>query len=381
VREPSLFGYNARMLACAPPADDPAASIPTDLDLDLYDYDLPPERIAQQPAERREESRLMVLPAEGVPEHRGVRDLPELLAPGTLLVVNDTLVVPARLAGRKESGGALELLRVPDPDLDGREEARFLVNGARLKRPGSRVRVRETFAELVRREQDGSVVLRLVSGPDFEELIERAGAVPLPPYISRPEGPTDEDGDRYQTVYARRPGAVAAPTAGLHFSRELLSLVAARGVEIAALTLHVGPGTFLPVRCRDVRGHSVLAEPVTVPETTARAVGAAKAAGRPVVAVGTTVTRTLEGAARRSGSTEAPAHGSWAEDLTILPGYRFEVVDGLLTNFHLPRSSLLLLVSALAGRRRLLDAYAEAVASGYRFYSYGDAMLIPPRAR
>ena len=369
------------MLACAPPTDDPNALIPEDLDLDEYDYDLPPERIAQRPAERRDESRLMVLPAGGPPEHRGVRDLPELLAPGTLLVVNDTLVVPARLAGRKATGGALELLRVPDPELDGRSEARVLANGARFKRVGTQVHIQETCAELVRREADGSVILRLISGPDFEELIEDAGAVPLPPYISRPEGPTEEDGDRYQTVYARKPGAVAAPTAGLHFSRELLSAVAARGVEIAAVTLHVGPGTFLPVRCRDVRGHSVLAEPVTVPEATARAVGAARAAGRPVVAVGTTVTRTLEGAARRSGSAEAPAHGSWAEDLTILPGYRFEVVDGLLTNFHLPRSSLLLLVSALAGRRRLLDAYGEAVAREYNFYSYGDAMLLPSRGR
>ncbi len=352
-----------------------------DFDREAYDYPLPPEAIAQLPAPRRDGSRLLALTGDGLEDHLFTA-LPELLPEGTLLVQNDTRVVPARLYGEKETGGRVELLRIPDPDFEAQgptPRARFLARG-KLNRPGIRVRVGAALLTFCGRDPDGSAIFELTDGPPLDRLLDTLGSLPLPPYIARPEGPNARDAERYQTVYAAAPGAVAAPTSGLHFTPEVFAALARRGVEVARLTLHVGPGTFQPVRHRDVREHRVLAEPATIPAPLVEAIVRARGRGAPVVAVGTTVVRALEGAALRSPDPTLPAPGAHREDLVIIPGHRFRVVDGLLTNFHLPRSSLLLLVSALAGRERVLQAYAHAVATGYRFYSYGDAMLITPEA-
>ncbi len=334
-----------------------------------FHYHLPPERIAQEPPAERSAGRLLLLPrAGGAWEDRQVRDLPRLLAPGDLLVFNDTRVIPARLFGRKETGGRVELLveRVLD-------ERTLLaqVRASKAPRSGSRLHLGGdlALAEVQGREAE-LYRLRLVAGPPAMELLERAGHVPLPPYIRRPDRP--EDRHRYQTLFAREPGSVAAPTASLHFDRPLLAALAARGIETTSLTLHVGAGTFAPVRTERIEDHRMHAERYAVPEAACRAVAAARARGGRVVAVGTTVVRSLE-MAGRDGELQ-PARGETR--LFITPGHRFRVVDGLLTNFHLPESTLLMLVCAFAGRERVLAAYAHAVQAGYRFFSYGDAMLI-----
>jgi S-adenosylmethionine:tRNA ribosyltransferase-isomerase len=311
----------------------------------------------------------------GETEHRGFRELPALLRGGDLLVVNRSRVLPARLLGRLRGGGAAEILLLRDVSAEhgaGAWEA-FVRPGRRL-RPGDRVVGAELEATVETRAiaEDGRRRLRLAAlRGDLGSALQVAGLPPLPPYIRRSAEPGDRE--RYQTVFAREPGSVAAPTAGLHFTDALLARLAERGVERAEIILHVGPGTFQPVKVEDVRRHRVAAEPFAVPEETAAAVRRARARGGRVIAVGTTVVRALESAAREDGTLEA-RQGETA--LVVLPGFRFRVVDGLLTNFHLPRSSLLLLVSAFAGRQRVLSAYAEAIAAGYRFYSYGDAMLI-----
>jgi S-adenosylmethionine:tRNA ribosyltransferase-isomerase len=331
-----------------------------------FDYDLPAASIAQEPAPRGE-SRLLVLDRQGPGRHSRVRDLPRLLHPGDLLVLNDTRVIPARLYGRSAGGGRMEILlieRVAERDWDA------LVRPGRRARPGAMIELAEGLtAEVIDKREDGRHRLRFTE--PVEPHLDRLGHIPLPPYIHRPDTP--EDRERYQTVFARQPGAVAAPTAGLHFTAKLLEEIAAAGVEIVRVTLHVGIGTFKPVSAERIEEHRMESERYEIGEETAGAIRRARAAGRRIVAVGTTVVRTLESAAQEGGG-EVRA-GSGATRLFITPGYRFQVVDALLTNFHLPCSTLLMLVSAFAGRERVLAAYEEAIREGYRFYSYGDAML------
>ncbi len=339
--------------------------------LAAYDYELPVELIAQQPAERRDDARLMVVERAGAGiRHAGVLALPRLLERGDLLVFNDVGVRAARVQGRAASGGAVELLFVR-PVAGGwyclGKPGKRLRRGAKLELAGG------VAAEVVERGAgDGAAVVSLPAVADVGAYLERCGEVPLPPYIKRPHGPDDVDRQRYQTVFARRPAAVAAPTAGLHFSERLLAELERAGVERASVTLEVGPATFLPVRGEALDEHRLDAEPAIIPAATVTAIEAAKRDGRRVIAVGTTTTRALESAAS-AGDLKS---GELSASLFIQPGHAFRVVDGLLTNFHLPRSTLLVMVAAFAGRQRILAAYAEAVRQGYRFYSYGDAMLI-----
>jgi S-adenosylmethionine:tRNA ribosyltransferase-isomerase len=332
-----------------------------------FDYELPEERIARTPAARGR-ARLLVLDAEGEDRHRSVSDLPALLGPGDLVVVNDTRVVPARLAAvRVPSGGRVELLVL---DCDQAGGWRALARPAKKLASGAALRVGDAIDVMVEAREEGGVC-RLRSAVPVAEILERFGEVPLPPYLKRAALP--EDREWYQTVYAVAPGAVAAPTAGLHLTREMLAALDAAGVERAAITLHVGPGTFKPVKAERVEDHRLDAERYWVPEATCRAIERTRQRRGQVVAVGTTVVRCLEAAALAGGGT--PAAGAGATDLFIRPGFRFQVVDRLLTNFHLPRSTLLMLVAAFAGKERVLAAYREAIERGYRFYSYGDAMV------
>ena len=395
-----------------------------------FDYSLPAEAIAQQPAPRGA-SRLLVLDREGEARHRRIAELPALLRPGDLLVVNDTRVLQARLFGRIAGGGPVGTGGIPAAPREvelllverlSEREWEVLARPGRRARPGAVIEISDprggasaggggeragigagiggavggssgggedsavgaggpvarassvasgVFAEVVALSGDGRRRVRF-SEP-IEPHLERLGHVPLPPYIRRPDQPADRE--RYQTVYARRPGAIAAPTAGLHFSNELLEALAAAGVERAALTLHVGIGTFKPVTAPLVSDHRMDRERYEIPAETAAAVSRARTGGRRVVAVGTTVVRALEAAATAADGGEVPA-GAGATDLFITPGFRFQIVEALLTNFHLPRSTLLMLVSAFAGRERVLAAYQEALSLRYRFFSYGDAMLV-----
>ena len=308
---------------------------------------------------------------EGGPfEDRVFRDLPDLLDSGDLLVVNDTRVIPARLLGRRvETGGAVEVFLLREEE--GRRW-RALLGPARRMRPGVKVAFGGGFACEVVAEHEGGERSVLFDGEEpVLSIAQRVGAVPLPPYMDREADAADTED--YQTVFARVPGAVAAPTAGLHLTDALLDRVRARGIGVATVTLHVGPGTFRPVSVDDVSLHRMDAEPYAIPAAAADAIAAARAAGRRVVAVGTTTTRALEASSAAAGRVVAGA--AWT-DLFLRPPHAFRAVDALVTNFHLPRSTLLMLVSAFAGRERVLAAYAHAVASGYRFYSYGDAMLL-----
>jgi S-adenosylmethionine:tRNA ribosyltransferase-isomerase len=338
-----------------------------------FDYQLPEASIAQEPLAERDASRLLVLDREGAGfAHHVFRDLPDLLSPGDLLVVNRTRVFPARLLGRRPSGGEAEVLLVRRVEADLWEA---LLRPGRRLRPGDRIEIGAGAFVCVESEAvaaDGRRRVRILGeGVDAATVPERLGHVPLPPYIRRPDRPDDRD--RYQTTFARETGSVAAPTAGLHFTPGLLTRLGERGIELAEVVLHVGPGTFRPVTVEDVADHRVAAEPYLLPPEAAEAVERARGRGGRVVAVGTTTTRVLEAAAR-AGGLVSPRGGE--TDLVIVPGFRFQVVDALITNFHLPRSSLLLLVSAFAGREAVLRAYGEALRAGYRFYSYGDAMLI-----
>ncbi|MDJ0868069.1 MAG: tRNA preQ1(34) S-adenosylmethionine ribosyltransferase-isomerase QueA [Myxococcota bacterium] len=343
-----------------------------ELDLSEFDYELPAASIAQQPAARREDARLLVLSRAGEPSRHGhVRELGRFLRAGDLLVVNATRVVPARLRGAKRTGGRAEALVLgPVPGRPGAWRA-LVRCGGRL-RPGLAFRFEsgsEAFeAEIAAVGADGEVELQA----DPAASPYRVGEPPLPPYIER-RAPETEDRERYQTVFARAPGSVAAPTAGLHLTQPLLGSLADAGVAYAEVVLHVGPGTFRPLRAEDLARGRLHAERFELPEATAAAIAAARERGGRVVAVGTTTTRVLEACAAAGGQVRA---GGGETDLFLRPGARFAVVDALLTNFHLPRSSLLLLVAAFAGRERVLAAYADAVRRGYRFYSYGDAMLI-----
>ncbi|MCY3933945.1 MAG: tRNA preQ1(34) S-adenosylmethionine ribosyltransferase-isomerase QueA [Acidobacteria bacterium] len=328
-----------------------------------FDYHLPQEAIAQHPGERGE-SRLLVLGR--TTGERRFDELPDLLDPGDLLVVNDTRVIPARLRARRPTGGAVEILLV---ERDGPASWWCMLRPGRRMVPGATIEVERGPAARVEERADGR--FRLAFEHPIEPLLEEIGEPPLPPYIVRPVEPRDRE--RYQTVYAARPGAVAAPTAGLHFTPALLAALERRGVRRASLTLHVGPGTFRPVKTENPEAHVTDLERFEIPEATAEAVAATRRSGRRVVAVGTTVVRSLETAASEDGLVAA---GAGRTGLYIRPGYRFRVIDRLITNFHLPRSTLLMLVCAFAGRNRVLDAYRQAVGSGFRFYSYGDAMLV-----
>lgn len=340
--------------------------------LDEFDFYLPSELIAQQPSERRDASRLMLLErgSEAISE-TSFREIPDLFREGDLLVVNDTRVIPARLAGFKESGGRVEVFLVRKLAGPG-ELWQCLIKASKSPKPDTLLHLPEGLeAMVVGRGDDELWTVSFSPVEGFEERLERAGSVPLPPYIRRPA--EDHDRERYQTVFARVKGAVAAPTAGLHMTSELLDAVRGKGVEIVPLTLHVGLGTFMPVRVQDPREHRMHRESCTIPEMTATKVNAAKGEGRRVIALGTTSARALEHAAADVG-TLRPGEGE--ADIFIYPGYRFKIVDALITNFHLPKSTLLMMVSAFAGREFLLGAYAEAVLRRFRFYSYGDAMFI-----
>ena len=347
--------------------------------LSSYDYPLPEHLIAQQPANQRDQSRLLVLDcAANQIRHSRFAAVGELLRPGDLLVVNNSKVFPARLLGRKETGGNVELLLLHFPESSGPGEATAsaLLRSSQRPQPGSRLYFADNLQAAVEELlPDGKVRVRLLHPPDTDlaQLLDQYGQLPLPPYIRRPEGNTAADAQRYQTEYAHHLGSVAAPTAGLHFRRQFLAELEQQGIRQAAVTLHVGYGTFAPVRSSDIREHQIHQEFVHVPEKTAAAVNAARAAGGRIWAVGTTTARTLEFAADETGLVQ-PMEGLCG--LYIYPGYRFKAADNLITNFHLPCSSLLFLVSALAGRERILAAYAEAVAQNYRFFSYGDAMAI-----
>jgi len=334
-----------------------------------FHFDLPPELIAQQPPAARSASRLLVLD-EALRDAR-MTDLPGLLQPGDLLVFNDTRVIPARLYGEKDTGGKVEILV---ERLLGEREALAQVRASKPPKPGARLRIAGSRAELVVAGREGEFYRLVLEGaPALLPVLDAAGHVPLPPYIDRADAAADRE--RYQTLFARAPGAVAAPTAGLHFDEALLEAIRARGVETGTVTLHVGAGTFQPVRVEDLSQHRMHTERFAVGAALCEQIERARARGGRIVAVGTTVVRTLESVAL--AGPVAPSEGETG--IFITPGFRFQVVDALLTNFHLPESTLLMLVSAFAGRERVLAAYAHAVRERYRFFSYGDAMFIPTR--
>jgi len=339
------------------------------LTLDDFDFHLPPELIAQHPAPERRSSRLLHLDHETLND-RQFAELPQLVKSGDLLVFNDTRVIKARLFGQKDSGGQIEVMieRVVDP-----RHAVAQIRASKSPKPGSRIVLENSFALTIKGrtgEQSEFFALELIGDGDLYVLIEQYGRLPLPPYITHAAEIDDES--RYQTVFARQPGAVAAPTAGLHFDEAMLAQLVSQGAELAWLTLHVGAGTFQPVRVRDLSEHRMHAEHFDIPQATIDAISRTRRRGGRVIAVGTTSLRALEAAAQngelRSGAAET--------DIFITPGYRFRVVDRLITNFHLPKSTLLMLVSAFAGTGMIRAAYTHAVAERYRFFSYGDAMLI-----
>ena len=332
-------------------------------------YPLPEELIAQTPLKRRDNSRLLCLNKDsGEINHRQFFELPELLCEGDCLVLNDSRVLPARIFGRRESGGAVEVVLLRDL---GGGEWECLTRPGRKTKPGTRIVFGEGELEAVvtASAEDGNKILKFEYEGIFLETLEKLGKMPLPPYIREEL----EDKERYQTVYSQETGSAAAPTAGLHFTKELLEEIRKKGVKVCFLTLHVGLGTFRPVKVENVRDHIMHSEYCIIPEETAAQITEIKQAGGRIVAVGTTSCRTLESFAQADG-TVLPSSG-WT-DIFIYPGYKFKCIDALLTNFHLPESTLVMLVSALAGRERVLTAYAEAVEKRYRFFSFGDAMFI-----
>src|SRR6516162_8612235 len=339
--------------------------------LEDFDFDLPRRLTADHPCEPRDAARLLVIPASGGLQDRRIADLPALLRPGDLLVFNDTKVIPTRLLGHR---GAATIEVTLYRDLGGGEWRAF-AKGARRLRVGDRIAfAQDFFADVAEKHPEGDVILHFdLEGEAFREALAHYGAMPLPPYIKRPPGGDPRDHADYQTIFAHAEGAVAAPTAALHFTPALLDALAERGIGWTMLTLHVGPGTFLPVKSADPRDHKMHAEWGMLRAATAERIAATRHAGGRIVAVGTTSLRLLESAAAENGEVR-PFAGETR--LFILPGYRFRAIDLLLTNFHLPRSTLLMLVAALAGHERIKAAYAHAVAAGYRFFSYGDACLI-----
>jgi len=337
-----------------------------------FDYHLPQELIARHPAAQRDASRLMLLNRRtGQISEDRFGNIASHLAPGDLLVMNDTRVIPARIFGFRESGGKAEIFLLRRSGGDP-ESWSCLLRASKRFRQGQSITLAAGMTAIIgARLDDDSWQVEFSGAEPFDTWLEREGHIPLPPYLQRDDD--KQDRERYQTVYARKPGAVAAPTAGLHFTRELLAELERKGIESARLTLHTGLGTFLPVRVERVQDHRIHTEQYSLPISTADAVHAAKARGGKVVAVGTTTARALEHAADDDGNVRT---GDGEADIFIYPGYRFKVVDALVTNFHLPESTLLMLVSAFAGREHVAEAYSEAVRRGFRFYSYGDAMLI-----
>jgi S-adenosylmethionine:tRNA ribosyltransferase-isomerase len=345
-----------------------------------FDFELPRELIADRPAEPREAARLLLVPASGEFRDRHIADLPDLLRPGDLLVFNDTKVIPARLIGRRGQATVEITLARDLGGGSGHVSWRAFAKGARRLRPGDPIDFAADFAaRVIAKEPSGEVELCFDLAPDaFREALTRHGTMPLPPYIKRERGGDVRDRTDYQTIFAQTEGAVAAPTAGLHFTEALLAAIAARGVDWLTVTLHVGPGTFLPVKVDDPREHVMHSEWGEVSEPAAARIVEARRRGGRIVACGTTSLRLLESAAAATG-TVAPFTGETR--LFILPGYRFRAIDLLLTNFHLPRSTLFMLVAALAGLDRIKAAYAHAIVQKYRFFSYGDACLIEPNAK
>jgi S-adenosylmethionine:tRNA ribosyltransferase-isomerase len=357
---------------------------------ELFDFELPPERIALRPASPRDAARLLVVQPGAAPpwQDRGLRDLPGLLDPRDALVVNDTKVIPARLKGRRIGRGGNEpaIEATLHQRLDGSRWRAFARPGKKLE-PGDVIRfgdegkvcfLGQLDAEVLQKHEEGDLTLGFsFHGPVLDQAIEERGDMPLPPYIASRRAPDDQDRADYQTLFASKEGSVAAPTAGLHFTRELTEALAARGIAIHRLTLHVGAGTFLPVKSDDTEGHKMQAEWGTVPAEVAQALNATREKGHRIVAVGSTSLRLLESATDESGLIK-PFAGETT--LFITPGYQFRAVDLMLTNFHLPRSTLFMLVAAFSGLDTMQRAYAHAIEAGYRFYSYGDACLLHPAA-
>jgi len=336
-----------------------------------FDFTLPPELIAQAPLAERSASRLLLVDvAEQVREDRMFRELPQFLREGDLLVFNDTRVLPARLYGRKDSGGAVEILI---ERVTGAHEATVQLGVSKKPKEGGRIELADGSHAVVLGRDEAFFRLRFESSEPLEKLLSKLGEMPLPPYIARHADASDLE--RYQTVYARQPGAVAAPTAGLHFDEAMLAQLRAQGVGFGYVTLHVGAGTFQPMRAEHVKDHVMHREWLNVGAELVEKIQRTRAAGGRVVAVGTTVVRALESATR--DGVLRPFAGE--TQIFIFPGYRFSSIDALITNFHLPQSTLLMLVSALAGREVILDAYRHAIEQRYRFFSYGDAMLIMPQ--
>jgi S-adenosylmethionine:tRNA ribosyltransferase-isomerase len=341
------------------------------LRVDLFDFELPPERIALRPAAPRDSARLLLVRGAALSDHR-VAELPSLLRPGDTLVFNDTRVIPAQLDGLRGAARIGATLH----KREGPREWRAFIRNAKRLRAGNRIAFGAGVSALAEdRADDGSFLLRFDGEEPVELLLERAGRMPLPPYIAGKRAPDERDASDYQTMFAREAGAVAAPTAALHFTPELIAALQDAGIHQETLTLHVGAGTFLPVKAEDTDDHRMHAEWGRIDEATAERLNARRARGGRVIAVGTTSLRLLESAAGENREVR-PFEGDTA--IFITPGYRFRAVDGLLTNFHLPRSTLFMLVSALMGRETMHAAYAHAIADGYRFYSYGDASLLLP---
>lgn len=337
-----------------------------------YWYELPDELVAQKPLDRRESSRMLVVSRQSAAFYdRQFEDLPDFIQPGDAVVLNNTRVIPARLFGVTRSGANVEIFLV-------REQKplvwEVLARPGRRLKPGEQIAFSGTLsARVLEKGRDGRVLVRFESELDFDEAIQRIGRTPLPPYIRRDRNAEDTDRERYQTVYARRRGAIAAPTAGLHFSPAMITAVKERGAEIVEITLHVGYGTFEPIKSKDLRRHRVLPEYTEIEKEAAEALNQARSSGRRIIAVGTTTTRALEG---NLSGRDMFAEQNGFTDLTVTPAYKFRAVDALLTNFHLPESSLLILVSTFGGRQLIMKAYEHAVVERYRFYSYGDCVLI-----
>ena len=346
-----------------------------------YNYHLPGDCIAQKPSARRDRSKLLFLnPKTGELSHHRFYELNDLLSPEDILVLNNTEVIPGRLTGYKDTGGKAEILILDYADThksgtdDGETVCQCLIKTSKKPKPGTSFTFDEGLSGTVIDCQDGTCRVRFIHGGNFERLLYRIGKVPLPPYIKRENNDVAcDDRTSYQTVYATQKGAVAAPTAGLHFTEDLIGKLKESGIGIVTITLHVGYGTFLPVRTQDIRDHNIHSEGFTVTKEAADTINHAKASKQRIIAVGTTCVRALEYVSDKRGTIRS---GSGECDIFIYPGYRFRAVDGMITNFHLPRSTLLMLVYAFAGREKVLNAYNAAIHKGYRFCSYGDAMLI-----
>jgi S-adenosylmethionine:tRNA ribosyltransferase-isomerase len=336
-----------------------------------FDYHLPPSLVAQYPPPQRGETSLMIVHRQtGVIEHRAFGDIAQYLNPSDLLVMNNTRVLPARLIGKKETGGRVEMLLIPSWNGMG-GEWKALIKGAGKMKRGARIRFEQGLEGEVGEVKDGKGKVSFSGQGEAMDVLRKIGHIPLPPYIKR--GDEELDRERYQTVFAEREGSIAAPTAGLHFTHALLQSLRENGVRATIITLHIGIGTFAPVKARDIEDHTMEAEWIEISEETAREIEGTKARGGKVIAVGTTTTRALESFSNGSGGVRP---GKGTTSLFIHPPYRFGVIDGLVTNFHLPKSTLLMLTSAFAGKDLLMKAYREAIRRKYRFYSYGDAMLI-----